>query len=600
MKTNYYVIILIITFNGLCLHAENISEAKYDSLAMRFYNYEMKSSYDSLAISSFKNQNILRSFTHMHEYSILQDNNNITYIKKILVLVDDYIYDEIPTLIIRYAHDIHNAFGCSVDIVSVSGGTPAQIKSIIQSYSNNLSGAVFVGYIAPAYYYNASTSTGSTNWYEDYYPCDLFYMDLDGNWSLKSGHFDWYDNHTGNVKPEIFVGRINTSSMPIDEIEELIYYLERNHKYWAGKKTLNKQRALTFTGPDWDESSFWNSVAPLYGNSHYDAVKAIDFYRNNYISYLQNSNYEFIQLASHSMYKYHFFEADNDTLYNDVIASITKKTIGYNLFCCHACNWMSSFSEQCLGESYLYCGANDSEALAVVGSTKSGGMLGFSDFYIPLGNGKCIGEALRLWWVNHCGNNHSLSEKLWFYGMCILGDPLVDFNFSNTCDNILTLNSGEESNNAMYYAQDKIVVQNYSITQSQDVTLSAPTVHIKGPFRCSSPATFKTNVTDRCVCNTSNRAQSHVLSNYSQEVQIANSFPNYKLLSIYPNPTTNFINIDSQLSISSINIYNLSGQCVLKTKETTINVSQLPEGIYILQAVTADGQVLQDKFIRTK
>lgn len=200
-----YAILLVFTFNAICLYAENISDAKYDSLAMKFYSNEMKCSYDSLAMSTFNNQNILRSFSWIQEYSICQEDNDMTNIKKVLVLVNDYLFDEISTYVIRYAHDIHNAFGYAVDIVSVSGGTPSQIKSVIQSYSDNLIGAVLVGHLAPAYYYNEQTSTGTTIWEEDHYPCDLFFMDMDGNWSLKSGTTDWYDGHSGNVKPEIFI-----------------------------------------------------------------------------------------------------------------------------------------------------------------------------------------------------------------------------------------------------------------------------------------------------------------------------------------------------------------------------------------------------------
>ena len=594
MKYNNYClyILLIIFCNINDLFAEYISEARYDSLAMYFTEQEMKSTYDDFAFSRFSNDNNLRSFTQTHEYSISQDNNNVTYINKILVLVNDYVYEEMPDYIIRYAHDIHNAFGCIVDIVSISGGTPAQIKSLILSYSNNLNGVVMIGYIAPAFYYNAATSTGSTNWQEDTYPCDLFYMDLDGTWQLKNDGSGKYDDHTGNVKPEIFVGRINTSAMNNDEIEDLMHYMDRNHRYWTGKKVLNKQRALTFTYQDWNTSDFWNSVSPLYGNSYYDAVKANMFDKNLYVSYLQNNSYEFIQMASHSYPNRHLFDSNGDTtLCSEDIYSLNKKSIGYNLFCCSACRWTNSFSEQCLGESYLYGIDNNTEALAVIGSTKVGGMLGFDDFYTPLGNQKCIGEAYKMWWVDHCGTYHSKSEKLWFYGMTILGDPLVNFNFTNECDDILILNSGEDLTNRNYYAQNKIVVQNYSITQGQSVTMSAPTIHITGNFICKSPSVFRTNINDNCVCNNSTRDMLRNRINKN-----TNNFE--KITTIFPNPVEDVLTIDTSETLEKVCIYNLSGQSVMQTMMTQINVANFPQGMYLLRATTTDGTPLQAKFIK--
>ena len=45
-------------------------------------------------------------------------------------------------------------------------------------------------------------------------------------------------------------------------------------------------------------------------------------------------------------------------------------------------------------------------------------------------------------------------------------------------------------------------------------------------------------------------------------------------------------------------IYNLSGQKVLQTEQTEVDVSALPEGMYILRAQTTDGYIYQDKFIK--
>ena len=45
-------------------------------------------------------------------------------------------------------------------------------------------------------------------------------------------------------------------------------------------------------------------------------------------------------------------------------------------------------------------------------------------------------------------------------------------------------------------------------------------------------------------------------------------------------------------------IYNLNGENVLQTEQTEVDVSGLPDGMYILRAQTADGNMYQDKFIK--
>ena len=595
-KILYCLIWAHLLFVCFPLSAEEISEEEYARLASKFLKWENSKKNDSqtfLPMKDARQSQIIASFTQQHEYAIPRDYNNQTYISKILIIVKDNVYCAIPSYIIRYAHDIHNSYGCIVDIVSVNGETAPQIRSVIQSYSANLNGVVLIGDIAPALYNQAAAST----WNADQFPCDLFYMDLNGTWHLKAGSTDEYDDHTGNVKPEVFVGRINTANMGRSEIQELKWFFDKDHRYWIGQKSLNKQRALTFTETDWNHSTFWNSVAPLYGNNYYDVVKADMFYKSDYLNYLQNSSYEFIQLACHSWSYAHDFEigGSHTTVSNYEITSLNRKQIGYNLFCCHACNWDIDPNNQCLGEAYLYGSNNNSAALVVVGSTKTGSMLGFSSFYSPLGSGKCVGYALKQWWLDHCGPTHTAEEKRWFYGMTILGDPLVNFNFTNECDENLLINYGEEEKDHMYYAQNRIDVHDYYLTQGQLVTLSASTTKITGPFKCKN-STFKIQSNDKCICNTG--GSKRILKKASAEPPTIISNNTSTKLTLYPNPTSDVLNIQYGEEIVESLIYNIEGDLMMRSNEPSINVSQLPYGIYVVHVLTANGQCLQNKFIK--
>ena len=93
---------------------------------------------------SFNTFRSLENYTHSHEYMIEQDDYLQTYIHKILIIVKENVYSSIPSYILRYAHDIHNAYGCAVDIESVNGETAPEIKSLIQTYATNLDGVVFI------------------------------------------------------------------------------------------------------------------------------------------------------------------------------------------------------------------------------------------------------------------------------------------------------------------------------------------------------------------------------------------------------------------------------------------------------------------------
>lgn len=69
-------------------------------------------------------------------------------------------------------------------------------------------------------------------------------------------------------------------------------------------------------------------------------------------------------------------------------------------------------------------------------------------------------------------------------------------------------------------------------------------------------------------------------------------------LSVYPNPTKDFINIKTnKINIEKIFIFDLSGKLLFTTSERRINVSHLPAATYILSVKTPDS-VKSFKFIK--
>jgi PKD repeat protein len=68
---------------------------------------------------------------------------------------------------------------------------------------------------------------------------------------------------------------------------------------------------------------------------------------------------------------------------------------------------------------------------------------------------------------------------------------------------------------------------------------------------------------------------------------------------IYPNPTSHQLTIVSELELNQINILNITGQKVktITTQFNTIDVSELPSGIYFIELIT-DEKTITQKFVK--
>lgn len=71
--------------------------------------------------------------------------------------------------------------------------------------------------------------------------------------------------------------------------------------------------------------------------------------------------------------------------------------------------------------------------------------------------------------------------------------------------------------------------------------------------------------------------------------------------SIYPNPTSKFLNVNAKNNIEKITVYNLTGQEVMKlapkNKNAALDVSSLAKGTYVLQTVI-NGKTQTTKFVK--
>lgn len=70
-------------------------------------------------------------------------------------------------------------------------------------------------------------------------------------------------------------------------------------------------------------------------------------------------------------------------------------------------------------------------------------------------------------------------------------------------------------------------------------------------------------------------------------------------LTVYPNPTTDFLKINTSDKVSSVEIYDLTGKkASTKTDGNTIDVRNLRSGAYMIKVSYGDGNSISQKFIK--
>ncbi len=356
----------------------------------------------------------------------------------ILVIADAALYaaPRAREVIDRYLRDINAGYGFGVELLTVQGGSPEDLKSLLRGryFLEGLAGAVFIGRLPAAWYEIANDHA----WYQGGYgyadwTCDLFFMDLDGSWQDADAN-RIYDSHTagpGDLEAEIFVGRIDTSAMGSygTEVDLLCRYLDKDHAYWSGQTKL-PHCGLAYIDHDWSSQGA-GYFRNLYGPGNYQGlvwpgpaespVGKTDYLANR----LPSPYYGFTQIWTHASHEAHAFYTGGICLEQEVHGR-NPRSIGYNIDGCHAGDWAAAEGRYFLSGGYVY---NDSpSSLAAISTTKSGGMLAFNSFYLELGRNSCLGEAFLYWLNDRLASREDRDYVLcWHYGMTIVGDPLIAF-----------------------------------------------------------------------------------------------------------------------------------------------------------------------------
>jgi hypothetical protein len=340
-------------------------------------------------------------------------NSNV---ETIYIFVPSTIYNMISSEVLQYVNDLAT-LDLATEIYSGTWGTAEDVKQYLQErYTEHVIGCLMIGAIPCAWYEMEAFGE-----YEEF-PIDLYYMDLDGNWS-DTDNDGIYDHHAGDRAPEIWIGRLKADVLSGDEIEFYKNYFYKCHQYRTKAYELPK-KALVYIDDDWatDYGFAWNKEVQ-YAYAQTDLIT--DKWTTSAKDYTTRltEGYEMVHLASHSSPFAHYFmdpNGLNGIVTSNDITNIDPHVFFYNLFCCSAARYIET---DYIAGAYLF---TDTYSLVVLGSTKIGGMWQSTQFYKTLGDGKCFGEAFTKWFTAE-----GIDRPDWFYGMVLLGDPTLPLTYEN-------------------------------------------------------------------------------------------------------------------------------------------------------------------------
>lgn len=69
-------------------------------------------------------------------------------------------------------------------------------------------------------------------------------------------------------------------------------------------------------------------------------------------------------------------------------------------------------------------------------------------------------------------------------------------------------------------------------------------------------------------------------------------------ITVYPNPASDWIKIQSKDKVNSVSIFNSAGALVLQSEQDTLNINHLPKGAYFLKVSFANGKESAKKFVK--
>jgi len=298
-------------------------------------------------------------------------------------------------------------------------------SSLQYFYGNhNAKGAIFIGDLPFARFKHHENVSA--------YLTDYYYMDLNGNWTDTNGDgiFDLHTNETGDLRPEIWVGRLKPSKIDGDECTHLIGYFDKNHhnRTASQRASVAPQKALGYFR-DYDmERDYLNETTTVLEKAYANVtiVKSANSSKNDYQNRLTGEGVEWLWIWSHGESSNHFDYPGTPHCINYTFYLYDNpKTFFYIWAPCGAANFNNSNN---LGGAAIF---GSGYGLTSIGMTKSSYYLPewFTEAFEDLSNNsKCVGDAFMTMYNSLIDWRQSEMGKGPLYFMALLGDPTLRIN----------------------------------------------------------------------------------------------------------------------------------------------------------------------------
>jgi hypothetical protein len=530
---------------------------------------------------------------------------------KVLVISKSELYNEIQFYIDRYIVELIGE-NYDPELVLFETGNHEDLRQFIYGkYLEGFEGCIMIGDLPIAYYHTTDCNTHQPS--DEVFPCDLFYMDLDGEF-IDSDNDGDYDEHIGNVTPEIWFGRLFASNLTygsFTERELMIRYFEKNHLYRSELNHL-PERAMVYVDDDFHlHDDFYDAVSLAYDSiilHNQDSITSEQHYKE----IIQNPT-ELMQVCVHGLPNAHTFIQPSGS-YSNLYSNELRMSNPISHFAIlYGCSNAKYTVSNCLANWYTF---HKDYIVASLGSGKSGSQLFYSNFYTPFGNGSTIGEAFLEWFVIQTSDGFEHWERCCFGGLTLLGDPTLKMQKFQSTNwiNILP----EESDTAF-------AGEPFSKEIETDVPLTNDCVfeivsgrlpfglqlvanEIVGTPLITDTGVFVFTIKLYSQANSDEFDIQHfTIVNIDKNLSIdSNHKSNYT--NIYPSPANNKIVIDFSKETEQYNhleIINLNGILIyshaLNSKKVTINLKEMNigNGIYLIR-LSGENRVYTTKIIVTQ
>ncbi len=103
---------------------------------------------------------------------------------------------------------------------------------------------------------------------------------------------------------------------------------------------------------------------------------------------------------------------------------------------------------------------------------------------------------------------------------------------------------------------------------------------------------------NKVLSRTNANNQQRIIYDYQNSIALSTNYFELVEFNVYPNPANSVLNIETSVEISKIEIYDILGKNVLSTESTTIKLSSLRKGIYLLKIYDNEYNIKTRKFIK--